>query len=149
LANTAYANVLPEWSGNHQYEASYYENAPIPYHQLPFRYQQKYRHEKPQRREKNHTANWGRNAMYDADAMAENPCQSQPTLRSPFETLIEFVARNRVRIFSPLSRALRDVMERNCCDCEERWVDDEGMIRSRLFLYEPQPPLGHGFGSEC
>lgn len=57
-------------------------------------------------------------------------------VHAPFDTLIEFVARNRVRIFSPLSQALQDLLTRNCCECEERWVDRENMIRSCVYLYE-------------
>lgn len=54
----------------------------------------------------------------------------------PFHFLLEIVERNRIRIFTPIALAVDQLLEKNNCICEERWVDAEGYIRSKIFVHE-------------
>eukprot|EP01126_Amoeba_proteus_P001372 TRINITY_DN10392_c0_g2_i2.p1 TRINITY_DN10392_c0_g2~~TRINITY_DN10392_c0_g2_i2.p1 ORF type:complete len:810 (-),score=121.96 TRINITY_DN10392_c0_g2_i2:142-2571(-) len=55
--------------------------------------------------------------------------------RAPFSCLIELMDRNHFRIFRPLGKRVSELLGKDRCLSEERWVDEDGMLRSKFCFY--------------
>lgn len=53
----------------------------------------------------------------------------------PFHFLLEIMARNKIKIFQPLGLCVDDLLAKNCCIAEERWVDQDNFLRSRIIMH--------------